>query len=92
MRHVSALSGLVTDTSALVHDLQRERGASGAFIGSKGSQMARELTAQRARTDTRLAAFEAEMVATGPMVRPPSATSSRRCADGGQSGRHAGAN
>jgi methyl-accepting chemotaxis protein len=65
MRHVSALSGLVTDTSALVHDLQRERGASGAFIGSKGSQMAQELTAQRARTDTRLAAFEAEMVATG---------------------------
>jgi hypothetical protein len=62
MQHVNALSNLVTDTSALVHELQRERGASGVFLGSKGTELVQELAAQRARTDTRRAAFNARLL------------------------------
>ena len=62
MRHVSALSNLVTDTSALVHELQRERGASGIVLGSKGIEMVQELAAQRVRTDARLTAFDARLL------------------------------
>src|ERR1700756_1506642 len=37
--------------SRLVHELQRERGLSVIFLGSKGSQMRSELLEQRKRTD-----------------------------------------
>jgi methyl-accepting chemotaxis protein len=58
MQRVAVLTDLVTDTSALIHEIQRERGASGGFIGSKGAELADELKAQRTRTDARLEAFE----------------------------------
>ena len=61
MRRVDALTELVTDTSALVHEIQRERGYSGGFLGSKGGQFRDELTTQRGRTDTRRAAFETRL-------------------------------
>ncbi|WP_076858574.1 methyl-accepting chemotaxis protein [Bradyrhizobium mercantei] len=38
--------------SRLVHELQRERGLSSAYLGSKGTQMRGELGEQRKRTDT----------------------------------------
>ena len=38
---------------ALIHELQKERGRSATFIGTKGSQFGNELTAQRAETDER---------------------------------------
>jgi methyl-accepting chemotaxis protein len=41
----------VAQASALIHELQRERGASGVVLGSKGAQMRSELAAQRGRTD-----------------------------------------
>lgn len=41
----------VAQASALIHELQRERGASGVVLGSKGAQMRSELAAQRVRTD-----------------------------------------
>jgi methyl-accepting chemotaxis protein len=47
--HVRA-SG-IAQASALIHELQRERGASGVFLGSKGAQMRTELGDQRRRTD-----------------------------------------
>src|SRR5690348_8120857 len=37
--------------SRLVHELQRERGLSSAFLASKGAQMRGELAEQRKRTD-----------------------------------------
>ncbi|OKO71692.1 nitrate- and nitrite sensing domain-containing protein [Bradyrhizobium sp. NAS96.2] len=37
--------------SRLVHELQRERGLSSAYLGSKGAQMRTELAEQRKRTD-----------------------------------------
>ncbi|MCC6780322.1 MAG: nitrate- and nitrite sensing domain-containing protein [Hyphomicrobiales bacterium] len=43
----------VSEFSRLVHELQRERGASAVFIGSKGAQLRAELPAQRRLTDER---------------------------------------
>ena len=45
------LAAAVTKVSALAHELQKERGASALFLGSKGQQFQSELTAQRERTD-----------------------------------------
>jgi methyl-accepting chemotaxis protein len=52
---------LSTRLSALVHDLQRERGASAVFVGSKGQQMQRELTEQRGNTDKTRASYLAAL-------------------------------
>ncbi len=66
MRTVQTVSALAADISGLVHDLQRERGASAVFQGSKGTQMADGMRDQRRLTDAsrkqleqRLAAFDA---------------------------------
>jgi methyl-accepting chemotaxis protein len=45
---------LVAATSQLVHELQKERGMSAGFIGSKGSKFASEIRNQRAMTDKEL--------------------------------------
>ena len=45
------LAASVTKVSALVHELQKERGASALYLGSKGAQFRDELAAQRERTD-----------------------------------------
>jgi methyl-accepting chemotaxis protein len=42
----------VAKLSRFIHELQRERGASAVFIGSKGSQLRAELPEQRRRADT----------------------------------------
>ncbi len=41
MQRLSSLAGLATNISGLVHDMQRERGASAVFIGSRGQQLVR---------------------------------------------------
>jgi hypothetical protein len=51
MAKLSEIAQGVTDISKLVHHLQRERGASAVFAGSKGAQMRNELQAQRRLTD-----------------------------------------
>ena len=61
MQRVGALTELITDSSALVHELQRERGLSGGVLGSKGSELREELAAQRSRTDAHLATFEVRL-------------------------------
>lgn len=45
------LASLGPTVSALVHELQKERGASAVFIGSKGAKMRAELPAQIQATD-----------------------------------------
>lgn len=55
------LSGLVDvaiQTNAVIHELQRERGASALFVGSKGSQFARQMGEQRMATDQRIVSLE----------------------------------
>ena len=59
IRQVSAQAGLATEVSKLVHELQKERGASAVFLGSKGEKFVRELPAQRQLTDTQRRAFDA---------------------------------
>ncbi|MGQ9365310.1 methyl-accepting chemotaxis protein [Azospirillum sp. ST 5-10] len=51
-------AAIAADTSALVHELQRERGATVLFLSSRGESFGRELAAQRLRTDAAFATFE----------------------------------
>ncbi len=51
MAKLDQMAQTVAGISRLVHDLQRERGASAVFVGSKGAQLAKELAAQRKLTD-----------------------------------------
>jgi hypothetical protein len=51
MQRLTDLAGLATRISGLVHDMQRERGASAVFVGSRGQQLVRELPEQRKLTD-----------------------------------------
>ena len=50
---IHELSGLSNKISNLVHELQKERGASAGFLGSKGEKFGSKLTAQRRDTDTK---------------------------------------
>ncbi len=50
---VGALADLAPEISALVHELQKERGASAGFIGSQGAATFRDrMTTQRTATDS----------------------------------------
>jgi len=67
MAKLNQMTQAVAGVSRFVHQLQRERGASALFIGSKGAQMANELATERAHTDeTRATAttFLSELGAT----------------------------
>ncbi|MGK0289847.1 MAG: methyl-accepting chemotaxis protein [bacterium] len=60
MTSINELTALSVYTSALVHELQKERGASGGFIGSKGKKFKEILPSQRSQTNrqiTRLKVF-----------------------------------
>lgn len=54
MDRVEALSSFSVKTSALVHETQKERGATAGFLGSKGTSFVSELPAQRNYTDKRV--------------------------------------
>lgn len=58
---VYELSSLSTQISALVHELQKERGASAGFLGSKGTKFGSKLTAQRRDTDLQNQALKAAL-------------------------------
>jgi methyl-accepting chemotaxis protein len=69
MGALGQLASVTADISAVIHDMQRERGASAVFLGSKGQQLIKELPEQRKRTDAvraalaeRLADFDADRV------------------------------
>ena len=56
MRHargIEAVGHSVIAIGSLVHELQKERGLSAGFIGSKGSNFADDLTRQRTLTDNK---------------------------------------
>jgi methyl-accepting chemotaxis protein len=81
MRNIGALTGLITDTSALVHEVQRERGYSSGFLGSKGAEFGSELKEQRLHTDQRLTAFDDRVRSVG-IDLPAGLTASARDAFG----------
>jgi methyl-accepting chemotaxis protein len=51
MAQLGKLADGVAGISRAIHELQRERGASAVFVGSKGEQLRAELPAQRKLTD-----------------------------------------
>lgn len=58
MQRLERFASVSRDVSALIHELQRERGASAGYIGANGDgAFANRLTAQRTRTDRALARF-----------------------------------
>ena len=57
MESLNRLAQLAPVISALVHEMQRERGASAGFIGSKGRKFGQKLAAQRKLTDEKRAAL-----------------------------------
>ena len=66
---VMRLAEFTPAMSAVVHELQKERGMSAGFLGSKGARFTTELPRQRATTDAAIKAF-GDAVAT---VDPDSA-------------------
>ena len=49
---------LATTSATLVHEIQKERGYTAGFLGSKGSKFLSELTKQRASTDVKVSELE----------------------------------
>ncbi|WP_421866868.1 methyl-accepting chemotaxis protein [Motiliproteus sp.] len=57
MARIQLLSDVAVDASNLVHELQKERGLTAGFLGSKGERLGSELQQQRALADTRVKAY-----------------------------------
>ena len=60
---VATQIALVAEVSALIHDLQRERGFSAGFVGSEGRRFQNELRPQRLSTDASLESAESGLAA-----------------------------
>jgi methyl-accepting chemotaxis protein len=61
MARLQGLARLAPTISALVHEMQKERGASAGFIASKGKRFATKLPAQRQVTNQKRAALKAAL-------------------------------
>lgn len=55
---IQQLSSFAVNASALIHELQKERGMSAGFLGSQGTQFVKELPNQRSLTDEKLVQFQ----------------------------------
>lgn len=58
LERLEMLTGLATKMSALVHEQQRERGATAVFIGYKGERFKPEVAAQRLETNKKRAELQ----------------------------------
>jgi len=56
-----AQTELAVSTNAVIHELQKERGASALFLGSKGTQFGAQMADRRKDADARMAALSALM-------------------------------
>ena len=54
LEHIEEMVGYAQKSSALVHNLQKERGASAGFVSSKGAKFSSELSSIRKDTDKTL--------------------------------------
>ena len=54
LEEMSVLTNSATVSALLVHELQKERGASAGFLGSKGDKFADILVKQKQQTDTNI--------------------------------------
>ena len=57
MDRLEVLAALSVKLGAAAHELQKERGMTGGFLGSKGQKFANELPVQRKETDKRITAL-----------------------------------
>ncbi len=57
MTRLESLVEISVKLGAVAHEIQKERGMTGGFLGSKGRMFAAELPAQRQEADKRLAEF-----------------------------------
>ena len=62
LSEVKQLISLTVVNNALVHELQKERGATALYIGSRGSKFTDELKAQRKLTDNAHSNLKKELV------------------------------
>jgi methyl-accepting chemotaxis protein len=60
------MTAFAAKISGLVHELQKERGSSALFLGSKGTQFGEQLAAQRKETDKSLITFNAAVKSFNP--------------------------
>ncbi len=58
LQKLGELTQVGTSISALVHELQKERGASAGYLGSAGEKFVSELPAQRVETDKKVLALK----------------------------------
>ncbi len=74
------VQNLAVKISALVHETQKERGASAGFLGSKGSEFGEALKTQRRKTDARIGELREFIISYDsgrlreviePIVKPP---------------------
>ena len=63
LAQLQSLASLAPSFSAVVHEMQKERGMSAGFIASKGSKFAQELPKQRRTTDTKRTALDDRLAA-----------------------------
>ena len=63
MGKLESLVELSVDIGALAHELQKERGMTAGFLGSKGVKFASELPAQRIETDKKIASLKQALAA-----------------------------
>ncbi len=61
MEDVEDLARLSAEIGALAHELQKERGMSAGFIGSKGANFGNDLPPQRSEVDTKRKRFEGRL-------------------------------
>lgn len=66
MRKIVKLASLAPSISAVVHELQKERGTSAVYIGSKSKKFTAELPVQQKETDGKLQVLSIELGAFTP--------------------------
>ncbi|MDP2828386.1 MAG: methyl-accepting chemotaxis protein [Sulfuricellaceae bacterium] len=63
MGNMESLAGLSVKIGALAHEMQKERGMSAGFIGSKGAKFSKDLPGQRKETDQRIGDLKSALLA-----------------------------
>jgi methyl-accepting chemotaxis protein len=78
---IAAVSEVAVASSALVHELQKERGLSAGFIGSQGAKFRDELEKQRKDTDARRKSLSEMFTARAGDLPPAIAERMRKAAE-----------
>ncbi len=80
-KRLEGIARLTRATTVLTHEIQMERGLSGTYIASGGTQFAIELSAQRQRADSARDEYRAAMATTRIPALAPTAVRIERAID-----------